>query len=91
MRLCWKKESCSWGRQRDRAVVLLWRAGGKGEPGIRRHRPGGCPGRECHVSRASPLHAGGRAEGEGLSGPDGSLTPVGYRDAGVWRQGVRWA
>lgn len=25
-----------------------------------------------------------------LSGPDGSLTPVGYRDAGVWRQGVRW-
>lgn len=25
-----------------------------------------------------------------LAGPDGSLTPVGYRDAGVWRQGVRW-
>lgn len=25
-----------------------------------------------------------------LSGPDGILTLAGYRDAGVWRQGVRW-
>ena len=51
----------------------------------------GCPGRECHVSRASPVHAGAAGLKGRLSGPDGSLTPVGYRDAGVWRQGVRWA
>lgn len=46
-------------------------------------------GMSCQQGESGSCRGGG-AEGEDVR-TDGSLTPKGYRDAGIWRQGVRWA